>query len=113
MRTIVEILFRLLAFVGKELAETVRRPGAIVSLVLGPFLIMGLFGVGYSGVKRRPAGCPPTRPATRSSPAAASTSSRSPPTGRPPTGAWRTAAPTSSSSPPTIRRRASGPGSSR
>jgi ABC-2 type transport system permease protein len=52
MRTIVEILFRLLAFVGKELAETVRRPGAIVSLVLGPFLIMALFGVGYSGVKR-------------------------------------------------------------
>lgn len=52
MRTIVEILFRLLAFVGKELTETVRRPGAIVSLVLGPFLIMALFGVGYSGVKR-------------------------------------------------------------
>jgi ABC-2 type transport system permease protein len=52
MRTVVEILFRLLAFVGKELAETVRRPGAIVSLVLGPFLIMGLFGVGYNGVKR-------------------------------------------------------------
>ena len=27
-------------------------PGAIVSLVLGPFLIMAVFGLGYSGVRR-------------------------------------------------------------
>jgi len=46
------VIIRLLAFVGKELTETFRRPGAIVSLVLGPFLIMALFGFGYSGVKR-------------------------------------------------------------
>ncbi len=46
------VLWRLLAFVGKELVETVRRPGALVSLVLGPFLIMAVFGVGFSGIRR-------------------------------------------------------------
>ena len=29
-----------------------RRPGAVVSLVFGPFLIMALFGLGYSGERR-------------------------------------------------------------
>ena len=43
---------RLLAFVGKELIETIRRPGALVSLVFGPFLIMALFGLGFDGVRR-------------------------------------------------------------
>jgi len=52
MRALLAIVIRLLAFVGKELVETVRRPGAIVSLVLGPFLIMAVFSLGYSGVKR-------------------------------------------------------------
>jgi ABC-2 type transport system permease protein len=52
MRAILAVVIRLLAFIGKELVETVRRPGAIVSLVLGPFLIMALFGLGYSGVRR-------------------------------------------------------------
>lgn len=46
------IIWRVLAFVGKELIETVRRPGALVSLVLGPFLIMAIFGLGFSGVRR-------------------------------------------------------------
>ena len=46
------IIVRLLAFVGKEMVETIRRPGAIVSLILGPFLIMAVFGLGYSGVRR-------------------------------------------------------------
>jgi ABC-2 type transport system permease protein len=46
------VLWRLLAFVGKELIETIRRPGALVSLVLGPFLIMAVFGFGFSGVRR-------------------------------------------------------------
>jgi ABC-2 type transport system permease protein len=46
------VIVRLLAFVGKELVEVVRRPGAIVSLVLGPFLIMALFGLGYDGFRR-------------------------------------------------------------
>lgn len=52
MRASAAVVIRLLAFVGKELTETLRRPGAIVSLVLGPFLIMAVFGLGYNGVKR-------------------------------------------------------------
>ena len=34
MRVVLRIIWRLLAFVGKELVETLRRPGAIVSLIL-------------------------------------------------------------------------------
>ena len=45
-------LTRILAIVGKELVSIVRRPGALVSLVFGPFLIMAIFGVGYSGYRR-------------------------------------------------------------
>ena len=52
MRAALAVPVRLLAFVGKEIVETLRRPGAILSLVLGPFLIMAVFGLGYSGVKR-------------------------------------------------------------
>jgi ABC-2 type transport system permease protein len=52
MRPKLAVIIRLLAFVGKEIIETLRRPGAIVSLVLGPFLIMAVFGLGYSGIKR-------------------------------------------------------------
>jgi ABC-2 type transport system permease protein len=49
---LLKLLTRLIAVVRKELIETIRRPGAILSLVLGPFLIMALFGVGYSGIRR-------------------------------------------------------------
>jgi len=52
MRTLLAVPLRLLAFVGKELVETIRRPGAIVSLILGPFLIMLVFGLGFSGTRR-------------------------------------------------------------
>jgi len=52
MRAILAVVIRSLAFVGKELVETIRRPGAIVSLIVGPFLIMAIFGIGYNGVKR-------------------------------------------------------------
>ncbi|HEY8438637.1 MAG TPA: ABC transporter permease [Candidatus Limnocylindrales bacterium] len=45
-------LTRVLAIVGKELVSVVRRPGALLSLVLGPFIIMALFGLGYSGYRR-------------------------------------------------------------
>jgi ABC-2 type transport system permease protein len=45
-------LTRILSIVGKELVEMVRRPGAILSLILGPFLIMAIFGAGYSGYRR-------------------------------------------------------------
>jgi ABC-2 type transport system permease protein len=43
---------RTTSFIGKELVEVVRRPGALLSLVLGPFLVMALFGLGYSGQRR-------------------------------------------------------------
>lgn len=49
---LVRTIVRLLALVGKELVEVIRRPGALVSLILGPFLIMALFGFGYSGERR-------------------------------------------------------------
>ena len=52
MRAPLAVIVRLMAFVGKEIIETLRRPGAILSLVLGPFLIMAVFGLGYSGFKR-------------------------------------------------------------
>jgi ABC-2 type transport system permease protein len=52
MRAFLGVIVRLMAFVGKEIIETLRRPGAIVSLILGPFLIMAVFGLGYSGFKR-------------------------------------------------------------
>ena len=49
---VLKTITRILAFVGKELVEVVRRPGALLSLILGPFLIMAIFGVGYSGYRR-------------------------------------------------------------
>jgi len=52
MRALTTTFLRLLALIGKELIEVVRRPGALVSLVFGPFLIMAIFGLGYSGERR-------------------------------------------------------------
>ncbi|GAC1322056.1 MAG: hypothetical protein NVSMB2_19250 [Chloroflexota bacterium] len=59
MNAIVELWLGLLkswtrttSFIGKEVLEIVRRPGALFSLIFGPFLIMGLFGIGYSGQYR-------------------------------------------------------------
>ncbi len=52
MTAIVQTFVRILAIVGKELVEVVRRPGAMISLVLGPFLILAVFGLGYNGVRR-------------------------------------------------------------
>lgn len=43
---------RTTAFVGKDVIEVLRRPGALLSMIFGPFLIMGLFGIGYSGQYR-------------------------------------------------------------
>ena len=51
MKGLIAVPVRLLAFLGKELTETIRRPGALVSLVLGPFLIMAIFGLGYDGYR--------------------------------------------------------------
>lgn len=52
MITIAKSLTRVWAVLRKELTEVVRRPGALLSLILGPFLIMAIFGAGYSGVRR-------------------------------------------------------------
>jgi ABC-type Na+ efflux pump permease subunit len=49
--TILKVLTHLIAFVGKELIEVRRRPGALLSLTFGPFAIMLVFGLGYSGVR--------------------------------------------------------------
>ncbi|HSH78152.1 MAG TPA: ABC transporter permease [Herpetosiphonaceae bacterium] len=46
-------LVRVVSFFAKELAEIRRQPRLILSLVLGPFLILALFGVGYSGEQPR------------------------------------------------------------
>jgi len=47
-----KLVVRILAVVGKEIIEVMRRPGAVVSLILGPFLILAVFGLGYQGIKR-------------------------------------------------------------
>jgi ABC-2 type transport system permease protein len=49
---LLKVVNRILSIVGKELVEIIRRPGAILSLILGPFLIMAIFGAGYSGYRR-------------------------------------------------------------
>jgi ABC-2 type transport system permease protein len=51
MSQLIAVPVRLLAFLGKEIIETIRRPGALFSLVLGPFLIMAIFGLGYDGYR--------------------------------------------------------------
>lgn len=48
---LLKALNRMLALVGKELVEVLRRPGVIASLVLGPFLVLAVFGLGYHGFK--------------------------------------------------------------
>jgi ABC-2 type transport system permease protein len=47
-----KVVTRLLAFIGRELVEVRRRPGALASLVFGPFLVMAIFGLGYSGYRQ-------------------------------------------------------------
>src|SRR5215213_4656738 len=49
---LVKPVMRILSVVGTEILEVFRRPGAVLSLILGPFLILAVFGVGYSGFKK-------------------------------------------------------------
>lgn len=42
---------RIYSQVKKEILQIVRRPGTFLGLVLGPFAIMALLGLGYSGVR--------------------------------------------------------------
>ena len=52
MMTLAKSATRILAFIGKEIVEVFRRPGALLSLILGPFLILAIFGAGYGGFRR-------------------------------------------------------------
>jgi ABC-2 type transport system permease protein len=52
VRDIWRSLVRVTSFLGKELRETLRRPGILAALVIGPFLIMLIFGLGYTGARR-------------------------------------------------------------
>ncbi len=45
-------LIRILAFLRKEIVEVIRQPMLVVSLVLGPFLILLFFGIGYRNEPR-------------------------------------------------------------
>jgi ABC-2 type transport system permease protein len=45
-------LVRISAFLRKEVTEVLRQPRLILTLVLGPFLILFLFGVGYQNQAR-------------------------------------------------------------
>ena len=44
-------IVRMASFTGKELREVLRRPGVLFSLIVGPFAIMFIFGLGYSGFR--------------------------------------------------------------
>ena len=47
MRRLVKFFIRISSFMSKELTEILRQPRLVIMLVLGPFLIMFLFGLGY------------------------------------------------------------------
>jgi len=51
MTGIAHTIVRIASFTGKELREVIRRPGVLLSLIVGPFLIMFIFGLGYSGTR--------------------------------------------------------------
>jgi ABC-2 type transport system permease protein len=52
LRDLWRSLVRITSFLGKELRETLRRPGILAALVIGPFLIMLVFGLGYTGARQ-------------------------------------------------------------
>ena len=45
-------LIRILAFLRKEIFEVIRQPMLVLTLVLGPFLILLFFGIGYRNEPR-------------------------------------------------------------
>jgi ABC-2 type transport system permease protein len=51
VRNIGQSIVRMASFTGKELREVIRRPWVLASLILGPFVIMFIFGLGYSGYR--------------------------------------------------------------
>lgn len=48
MRAISSFLVRTFSFFSKEVVEVLRQPKLILTLILGPFLILLLFGIGYT-----------------------------------------------------------------
>ena len=48
---LLESLVHVASFFGKELREVMRRPGVLFSVVVGPFAILLLFGLGTSGFR--------------------------------------------------------------
>ena len=53
MRSLIYFIVRSSTFLIKEILEVLRQPRLIINLVLGPFLIMLLFGVGFSNKPRQ------------------------------------------------------------
>ena len=47
-----EFLIRVSAFIRKEMAEILRQPRLVATLILGPFLILFIFGIGYNNSLR-------------------------------------------------------------
>ncbi len=45
-------IIRVTSFLGKEIAEVIRQPRLILTLIFGPFLILLIFGIGYINVPR-------------------------------------------------------------
>ena len=52
MRNIFQFFIRIFAFVRKEIIVILRQPRLVFSLILGPFLILLLFGIGYRETPR-------------------------------------------------------------
>jgi ABC-2 type transport system permease protein len=52
MRRIAQFFIRIFAFVRKEIVGILRQPRLVFSLILGPFLILLLFGIGYRETPR-------------------------------------------------------------
>ena len=46
------LLIRISAFLSKEIFEIMRQPMLLVTLVLGPFLILFFFGIGFRNEPR-------------------------------------------------------------
>lgn len=52
MSSIAQFFIRIFAFVRKEIINILRQPRLVFSLILGPFLILLLFGIGYRETPR-------------------------------------------------------------
>ena len=52
MRRVAQFLIRIFGFVRKEIVTVLRQPRLVFSLILGPFLILLLFGIGYRETPR-------------------------------------------------------------